>query len=208
MASLLLVLLTLLLVARAAVEPPHVALQQRRRLAQAVVDGVGEPSPSGAPQPALELQIIRPDQVYYPAKGVLAAPSVAVAAPPLNNASAAASSIEACSERCRATPGCDWWWFCGKVGGCRDGSGGTLAYQQCQQLGEACMLPALGLSGAQVDVTSGEHLFILTPTHGLASRHCCFQTAHSQPAPLPPCAQPAPCGPEPTRRPPNPPPSP
>lgn len=119
------------------------------------------PAPQPAP-PALQPQLIRPDRVYYPAKGVLAAPSTAVQGPPLQLNATAADSIEACSELCRSTTGCDWFWYCSRPGGCSTGGGALLAFRACQLVGEACVLPTLALSGsgsgsaeAEVEVTSG-----------------------------------------------------
>jgi hypothetical protein len=111
--------------------------------------------PSGVGPSGLQPQVIRPDQVYYPAKGVLAAPSTAVLSPPLNQSSA--PTIETCSDVCRSTPGCAWFTYCGNAGGCLDpgGPAGSMPYQHCRLMADACVLPPLGLSSPQVQVTSG-----------------------------------------------------
>ena len=148
--------LCVLTAAAAAGGPAGLPPERRgRRLAQV-------PAPQPAP-PALQPQLIRPDRVYYPAKGVLAAPNTAVQGPPLQLNATAAASIEACSELCRSTPGCDWFWYCSRPGGCSAGGGALLEFQACQLVGEACVLPTLGLSGsgsdsteAEVEVTSGK----------------------------------------------------
>ena len=114
------------------------------------------PQPAQPSQPA-QLQLIRPDQVYYPSKTVLAAPSTAIGGPLLRQL--AAATIEACSEACRSEANCSWFSYCSNDGGCLDGSGsnGTLAFQQCRLLGAACALPPLGLTNStEVQVTSGE----------------------------------------------------
>ena len=141
--------------AAAAVPPDPRQLRSLAQAAAAAAPAV-ESSP-GAPQPALQPEVIRPDQVYYPAKGVVAAPSTAIAAPQLNVSAANAATIEACAELCSQAAGCDWFWYCSTPGGCQDGSGGSLPFQQCRLLGEACSLPARGLtSSTAVQVTSGE----------------------------------------------------
>lgn len=143
-------------VALAATAAPSIQLGRMRILAQAAA---AQPPPAAQPQPAqpgLETQVIRPDQAYVPAKGVLAAPNTAVAGAPLN-VSQRAETIEACSELCRAAPDCGWFMYCSSMGGCLDGSGGTLPYQQCELLAEECSIPSLGLiNSSEVQVTSGE----------------------------------------------------
>ena len=147
-------LLGLLLLAVAAAAPAAARgdPQGRRRprsLAQA--------APAPAPQPALQPTAIRPEQTYYPSKGVVAVPSTAVVGPPLNVTATSADSLEGCAASCRGTRGCDWFWYCPTAGGCRDGSGGTLPFQQCRLVGEACQLPALARSNSTaVQVVSGE----------------------------------------------------
>ncbi|PRW57729.1 Serine threonine- kinase CTR1 [Chlorella sorokiniana] len=119
-------------------------------------------APAGSPLPSLQQAASSgarslEQQLREAAEGsVVAAPSIAVQGPRLQLNASAADSIEACSELCRTTTGCDWFWYCDRPGGCADGSGGTLPLQGCQLLGEACTLPALGLSGTTgVQVTSG-----------------------------------------------------
>ncbi len=155
------------LAAAAAAAPPIQRGWRSRILAQAAS---AQPPPAAKPQPVqpgLEQQVIRPDQAYVPAKGVLAAPNTAVAGAPLN-VSQRADTIEACSELCRAAPDCGWFVYCSSVGGCLDGSGGSLPYQQCELLAEECTIPSLGLTNSsEVQVTSGEQAlgcteFVLT----------------------------------------------
>lgn len=186
-AALLLALLALALPVEAVPPPPMVAPPRRpRRLAQAAASSASRPPP-----PALLPQVIRPDQTYYPVKGVLAAPSTAIVGPPLNVTATRAATIEECAATCRATPGCDWFWYCPSAGGCADGAGGSLPFQRCQLRGEACVLPALGLSSStQVQVTSGgcrrsgAHRSCALRVHA-AVRYACGVCPFDVPASLP-----------------------
>lgn len=75
---------------------------------------------AAAVTPSAALQPISPEDIYFTVengdRGAVVAPQISVDSPPLNTAGggATADSVEQCSSRCRAEPGCDWWEWCGR----------------------------------------------------------------------------------------------
>lgn len=104
---------------------------------------------------------ISQQQVYRSPDGngteAVLAPNVAVAGDVV--AETTAETVQACSAACRAAgANCTVFAYCDSPGGCSDGAGGDMAFQQCRFLDIGCnpgTRPPVVAAGPAVTVTSG-----------------------------------------------------